>query len=163
MQNPTEPKTAGHANGQAAANNGATNNYVPANPKAFSADRLEDKPFSVSNRLQSVTWSFKGFVYFVTNTHAFWIQLGIVCVFWVAAAYLGSTPVEWALLIMAGFGIFIAECLNTAIEIVVDRISPEYNKLSGLAKDVAAGAVMLAALMAFITALVILVPKALAL
>jgi diacylglycerol kinase len=152
MQTPTQPKTS--SNGK---------EYTPANDKAFSADRLEDKPFSMTNRLQSVTWSFKGFVYFVTNTHAFWIQLGVVSTFWIAAAVLGCTNVEWAILILAGFGIFIAECLNTAIEIVVDRISPEYNKLSGLAKDVAAGAVMLAALMAFTVALVILVPKVLAL
>ncbi len=135
--------------------------YVPASGKVFSADRLEEKAFSLQNRFQSVTWSFKGFLYLIRHTHALWMQFLIISIFWVWAAVVGCSSTEWALLIMAGFCVFITECVNTAIEIAIDRISTKFHELSGLAKDVAAGAVMMAALMAFIVALVILLPKTL--
>ena len=44
--------------------------------------------------------------------------------------------------------VLVAESLNTAIETVVDLVSPEYHPLAGRAKDIAAGGVLLAALTA---------------
>lgn len=116
--------------------------------------------FSAGNRLQSIGWSFKGLVWFASHTHAFWIQAVLTAAIMGYASTLpGMTPTDWALLVLGAGLIFVTECLNTAIEIVVDRISTEFHDLSGLAKDVAAGAVMLAVTVALVIAAIVVLPK----
>ena len=53
---------------------------------------------------------------------------------------------EWALVALAVAGVWTAELANTAIEALTDLASPDFHPLAGKAKDVAAGAVLLAAL-----------------
>ncbi len=75
------------------------------------------------------------------------------------AWWLGCNRVEWAILLITMGFVVVSEALNTAIETVVDLVSPEYHELAGRAKDIAAGAVLLAAVTAVGVALVILVPR----
>jgi diacylglycerol kinase len=56
---------------------------------------------------------------------------------------------EWLWIILAIGLVFTAEALNTAVEFLVDIVSPEYNPLAGKVKDLAAGAVLMAAITAF--------------
>ena len=53
------------------------------------------------------------------------------------------------------------ELVNTAVESVVDLVTSEYKPLAKIAKDTAAGAVLIAAIMAAIAGLIIFVPKGL--
>ena len=53
---------------------------------------------------------------------------------------------EWSALVLAITFVWLVEGLNTAIEFLVDLISPERRQLAGWAKDVAAGAVLLASI-----------------
>lgn len=62
-----------------------------------------------------------------------------------SALFLRVTPVEFALLALSILAVLCAELLNTAIEAVVDLVSPEYHPLAKTAKDTAAGAVLVAA------------------
>ena len=58
------------------------------------------------------------------------------------------------------FGLVISlEMVNTAIEIVVDLVSPTFNERAGRAKDIASGAVLVNAIVAFIIGLIIFLPK----
>lgn len=52
------------------------------------------------------------------------------------------TPAERALLIFSLFTVLITELLNTAVEVVVDRIGADFHELSGKAKDLASAAVL---------------------
>lgn len=66
---------------------------------------------------------------------------------------------EWlSLVIMIGF-VFILEIINTAIETLVDLYTEEYHHLAKVAKDTAAGAVMVAAIMSVCVGLIIFLPK----
>lgn len=47
-------------------------------------------------------------------------------------------------------GVFLAETINTAIELVVDLVEPHFHPLAGLAKDVAAGTVLITVLQALV-------------
>lgn len=58
--------------------------------------------------------------------------------------------VETIILIFAISLVFMAELFNTAIEIVIDMIHPEIHPLAKIAKDIAAGAVLIAAMAAFL-------------
>ena len=53
---------------------------------------------------------------------------------------------EWCALVLAMAMVLTAETLNTAIEAIADLVSPGFHPLAGRAKDVAAGAVLIAAL-----------------
>jgi diacylglycerol kinase len=72
---------------------------------------------------------------------------------------LSVSATEWCLLVLAMGLVWTAEALNTAIEFVVDLISPEQHVLAGQAKDVAAGATLLAAIAAAIIGAIVFVPR----
>lgn len=68
------------------------------------------------------------------------------------------TVIEWIMLIFAIAIVFIAEALNTAIELLCDFVSPDYQELIKKTKDVAAGAVLIAAMGAAIIGVIIFLP-----
>lgn len=70
---------------------------------------------------------------------------------------------EWLVCVLCFAVVMTAEMLNTAIETVVDLVSPDKHELARKAKDVAAGAVLLSAFFAAIAGLLIFIPKFLAL
>jgi diacylglycerol kinase (ATP) len=67
-----------------------------------------------------------------------------------AGFWFGLTSPEWAALVLAISFVWLVEGLNTAIEFLVDLVSPEKQQLAGWAKDVAAGAVLLASIAAVV-------------
>ena len=73
--------------------------------------------------------------------------------------YVGLSATEWALVALAVAGVWAAELFNTAIETLTNLVSPEYHPLAGKAKDVAAGAVLLAALGALAVGALVFGPK----
>ncbi|HLX58167.1 MAG TPA: diacylglycerol kinase family protein [Ktedonobacteraceae bacterium] len=72
--------------------------------------------------------------------------------------FLHITAVEFAIIFLAIAGVLITEMFNTVIERCVDLASPTYHPLAKAAKDMAAGAVLLSAIMAIIIALFIFGP-----
>jgi diacylglycerol kinase (ATP) len=69
-----------------------------------------------------------------------------------------SAP-EWCAVILAIALVWAAEGLNTALERLTDLVSPQFHPLAGKAKDIAAGAVLLAAIGAFCVGLVVFLPR----
>ncbi len=64
---------------------------------------------------------------------------------------------EWGLVIVAIIAVWIAEGMNTAIEFLADAVHPDHHPLIGRAKDIAAAAVLFAALGAVLIGLVVFV------
>jgi diacylglycerol kinase len=75
-----------------------------------------------------------------------------------AGVLLHVSALEFAMLYIAIAGVFIAEMFNTVFEICVDLAKPEYHPLARIAKDVAAGAVLLSALLAVVIGVFVLGP-----
>ena len=71
---------------------------------------------------------------------------------------LGITRIEFLILSFIILLVLLAEMFNTAIEAIIDLVSPEYNHLAKITKDVAAGAVFLVSVGAVITGYLILFP-----
>lgn len=67
-------------------------------------------------------------------------------------------PLEWAIILISIALVISAEMLNTAIEQVVDLASPGIHPVAKVAKDVAAGAVLITAFISAIIGLLILGP-----
>lgn len=78
------------------------------------------------------------------NEKGFRLELLVCLVLLPLACWLGDTNVERALLAGSLVIFLIVEILNTAVEVVVNRISAERHELSGLAKDLGSAAVALA-------------------
>lgn len=66
---------------------------------------------------------------------------------------------EWLWIVVAAAIVLITELINTAIEVLVDLVSPEYNPKAKIIKDVAAASVLIAAIGAAIIGLIIFIPK----
>lgn len=77
----------------------------------------------------------------------------------IAGVILKISAIEWCIC-LALFGLVMAlEHVNTAVEAVVDMVTEEYHPLAKVAKDTAAGAVLIAAIMAAIAGCIIFLPK----
>ena len=72
------------------------------------------------------------------------------------ALFLRITPIEFAMLALSILFVLFAELVNTALEAVVDLVSPDYHPVAKIAKDTAAGAVLMAAIGAAIMGYLIL-------
>lgn len=73
--------------------------------------------------------------------------------------YFGISRLEWALVALAVGTVWTAELLNTALEVVVNLVSPDYHPLAGKAKDVASGAVLMAGFAALAVGLLVFGPR----
>ena len=77
--------------------------------------------------------------------------------------FLNISKTEWSICILLFALVITGELFNTAIETIVDMIAPHKNEKAKLAKDVAAGGVLVLAIGATIIGLLIFGPKILAL
>ncbi len=112
----------------------------------------------LSERLRSFGHAFRGLkVLLQTQPNARIHAVASVLVVG-AGAFLRISPAEWALIALAIGCVWAAEALNTAVEFVVDLASPERHPLAARAKDVAAGAVLVAAIGAAIAGIVVFGP-----
>lgn len=110
------------------------------------------------NSIKSFRFATKGlFLVFKENN----FQVHLLCTFIVLIAgyFFSLSLASWLWLMSAVFLVFISETINTAIEYLVNLVSPEYNELAGKVKDLSAAAVLLAAIYAFIVGLFIFGPK----
>jgi diacylglycerol kinase len=98
------------------------------------------------------------FIFIKTTKHIFFYAVSIIVVLSLGL-YFSISISEWISIVLAIALVIISEILNTAIEIDIDLTSPEYHPYARDTKDVAAGAVLAAALFALIIGLLVFVPK----
>ncbi len=115
--------------------------------------------FSVRKRIRSFAFAFKGLKTFIKTQHNGWIHC-VVAIFVIAAGFFFQLSVpEWLFVVFAIGFVFVAEIFNTAIEFLVNLLSPNFNSKAGLVKDIAAGAVLVAAFTAVVVGIIIFYPK----
>jgi len=104
-----------------------------------------NKPFQFSHRLRSFKFAFKGIATMLKTQHNAWIHAAATIGVGIMGLVMGLSFIEWSLIVAAVMAVWIAEALNTAFEFLADVASPEFHPLVEKAKDVAAGAVLIAA------------------
>ena len=112
---------------------------------------------------QSFACAWEGVVYAFTSQRNLKIQLCFAIAAVILGLVFGVSFAEWACIIVCIGVVCGLECVNTAIESVVDLVSPEWNELAKRAKDCAAGAVYLCSIASVIVACVIYIPHFLSL
>jgi len=105
---------------------------------------------------RAITCSYAGISAAWKNEEAFRQELLLGAVLIPLACWLGDSGLERALLVGSLLLVMIVELLNTAVEVVVNRISLDRHELSGLAKDLGSAAVSMSLVNAGLTWLLVL-------
>jgi diacylglycerol kinase (ATP) len=132
--------------------------HQDTSPNKESIESKESEEFSIVKRAKSFTHAWRGIAVFIRTTHNTWIHLAILTCATVAGFYFHITTTDWMLLVFAAGLVLTTEAINTAIEIDIDLTSPDYHPFARDTKDVAAGAVLIAATTAAIIGILIFVP-----
>lgn len=120
---------------------------------------MKNSGFTWRKRLRSFKYAFHGIWLLVRYEHNAWIHcFAAVCVV-VTGAVLGLSATEWIVITFAIGLVLAAEAINSSIEALADLVSPGYNEAIKRTKDLAAGAVLILAIVAAVVGLIVFVPK----
>lgn len=117
------------------------------------------KNLSIFKFLKSFTYAFKGIFYTVKTQRNMRVHIcftSFMFFFLLRYDFWHMTTVRYVALGLTCAAVMCAECFNTAVEFVVDLVSPEYNKLAGRAKDVASAAVLVLAIASVVEGIIFL-------
>jgi diacylglycerol kinase len=120
---------------------------------------MNPNKFSMKDRFGSFKFAFNGLCSLFRNEHNSWIHLLATVIAITLGIILKINYIEWSLLIIVTGIVFLSELLNSSLESLVDFIEPEWNEQIGNAKDYAAAAVFIAAVVSLIVGGIIFIPK----
>ncbi len=105
--------------------------------------------------------AFRGLYVFWKTTRNLRIHVPFAILVVGLGFYLHVSSIEWIMLVFAMGLVFVAEALNSAIEIDIDLTSPNFHPYARDTKDVAAAAVLIASIISVVIGLIIFLPKVL--
>ena len=120
---------------------------------------MDNKGFTYRKRLASFKHAFKGIRLLLCNESNALLHCIIGFCVISAGFILNISAMEWVAVVIVCGCVFAAEALNTAIERLADVVSPKYNEAIKKVKDISAGAVLLLAIAAAVTGIIIFLPK----
>jgi diacylglycerol kinase (ATP) len=106
----------------------------------------------------STRYALRGLRFLMEERNARMLLAGTIATI-AAGLYFKLEPLEWCAVVFAVALLWTAEGLNSALERLTDLVSPGYHPLAGKAKDIAAGAVLIALLGAVSIGLLIFGPR----
>lgn len=120
---------------------------------------MQSEKFSIRSRLISFTHASRGIRQFVWQEHNARIHLVATVAVVIVATTLKVTGSEVAILAIVTGLVWMAEIVNTCFEKLADHITKEHHPEIKVIKDLAAGAVLVAAIIAVLAGLFIFIPK----
>jgi diacylglycerol kinase len=115
--------------------------------------------FSWKARLKSFSYAGDGFRALFRTEHNAWIHFTLTVAAGAAGVVLGISKEEWLALIIVFGLVWMAELFNTCLEKVMDFLTEERHPQIKIIKDLAAAAVLTAAIVAFLVGLLIFIPR----
>ena len=103
-----------------------------------------------TNLLKSFGYAFAGIWHCLCKERNYRLHMFIALCVCALAWYYQFNRDQWGILIITVTSILVLEMINTAFELVVDMLSPEFHPTAKIIKDVAAGAVLVASIAAFV-------------
>ena len=103
-------------------------------------------------------FAWQGILHVVRTQRNARIHLAVGTLVVIVAFWLHVAELEFAVLLVCITAVIAAEMMNTVVEATVDLISPEYHPLAKIAKDVAAGAVLVCAAGSAVIGTIVLAP-----
>jgi diacylglycerol kinase len=115
--------------------------------------------FSWRARWKSIGYAIEGIHSFFRTQHNAVIHLYMTILVFGAAIFFATTMGEMIALILAAGFVWAAEIFNTAIELAMDHFAPAKHRRIKRIKDMSAAAVLVSAVTAVVTGLIIFIPK----
>lgn len=112
----------------------------------------------LKKRIKSFGYAFKGIASLIRKEHNAWIHCTAIVLVTIAGFHFDITSTEWCIVVLCFGLVLAAEGFNTAIERLVDLVSPDFHPIAGDVKDVAAGAVLICAIAAAIVGMIVFIP-----
>ncbi|WP_445490352.1 diacylglycerol kinase family protein [Niallia sp. 03133] len=119
----------------------------------------KDKSIKKNSQLSSFRLALSGILSAIKKERNLKIHLIISMIVLALGCYYQVSAVEWLFLSIAVGFVIAMELMNTALERVVDLVTKEYHPLAKQAKDIAAGAVFIAAILSLVIGFIIFFPK----
>jgi len=117
------------------------------------------KKFSIKERLKSFRFAFNGIWALIRYEHNFRIHLAIFIVVLSAGTIFRISLTEWLAVLFVSALVLVSESFNTSLEHLSDVVSPGADEKIRRAKDTAAAAVLISAMAAILTGIMIFGPK----
>ena len=105
----------------------------------------DESRFTLGARTRSFRYAWRGVRAMLASQHNAWVHATASVAACVLGVVFGISLAEWCAVVLAIVTVWTAEALNTAFEFLCDVAAPEFHPLVAKAKDVAAGAVLIAA------------------
>ncbi len=112
----------------------------------------------ITGRIRGGGYAIKGAWLLLRHEPSIQVQFVLAILVSIAGFYFDITATEWMLQLLAIGLVMCTEGLNTAVENIADFVHPDFHTKIGLIKDVAAGAVFFAAIIAVIIGVIIYIP-----
>jgi diacylglycerol kinase (ATP) len=119
----------------------------------------KNEPFSIRERRNSFKYAINGILKFFSTEHNSWLHVLATIVTFILALVLQVSKLEIVALVIVIGLVWIAELFNTAIEKIMDFITIKQDPRIRYIKDVSAAAVLVSAIVAFITGCIVFIPK----
>ncbi|HBX38811.1 MAG TPA: diacylglycerol kinase [Pseudohongiella sp.] len=103
---------------------------------------MKSQARGVRRLIHATRFSLQGLKALWRSEEAFRMEVILVALLAPVIILVNVTPAERALLVASLLIVLITEMLNSAVEVAIDRIGPEYHELSGRAKDIGSAAVL---------------------
>lgn len=114
---------------------------------------------SIKRCLCSFRYAFQGVKFMLMHENNFRFHLLAALGVVIAGCWTGFNIIEWCIIILLIGAVMVAEAFNTAIEKIMDKISPAYDSETGLIKDITAGAVFMMSITAALVGTIIIIGK----
>jgi diacylglycerol kinase len=124
----------------------------------FSPMKTRRRKFSPADRLRSFRYAFRGIIDLILEEHNFRIHLVVLIIIIAAGIFFRISLTSWFAIIFVSALVLVCESFNSSIEMLADAINPEADERIRKAKDIAAAAVLISAIAAVITGLLIFAP-----
>jgi diacylglycerol kinase len=120
---------------------------------------MQSQKFSVVSRVRSLRYAITGIFEFIRKEHNARIHAVATVAVVIAGVIFRVSMPEAAMLAIVTGGVWITEMFNTCLERMADLVYPEEHPMIKFIKDLAAGAVLAAAITAVVVGLFIFIPK----
>lgn len=108
---------------------------------------------------RSMGYALSGIWYGASTERNMKIHITVALLVFIIGVIVSLSAIEWCIIVLVIAAVISLELVNTAIEALVDLVSPQHQQLAKVAKDVAAGAVLIMAIAAACIGCIVLLPK----
>ncbi len=119
---------------------------------------MKKKSLSPKELKKSLGHAWEGLNDMLKTEHMAWLHAGMTLLVLAVCWWIQLDLAKFCFILIAIAAVWVVECFNTVIEIITDHVSPQYSPTAKRAKDISAGAVLIACIGAALIGLIILGP-----